>query len=362
MIVKHLLVLVLLCASTAALGGAVPPAPTGQNIHPAVVRVIVTDRDGTTFGSGSLVAASGGVGLVLTNWHVVRDVAGPITVLFPDGSGSLATVLRIDRDWDLAALAIRRPNVQPIPLAMQPPRPGETLTIAGYGKGWYRAASGSCTQYLSPGGNLPNEMVELAASAREGDSGGPILNSRGELAGVLFGTGMGRTMGSYCGRVRWFVASVADDFNRLADPSLMIARQPPPAAPPLAAIAAASAPPVARAAELAPAPHNTRQAANMPSPTNMPAQARWGSNGGPSPNSPPVSQVACPYATSEPLRTPGALEPARMPAFPASDATASVDSDGGQATRLDQLKTILAGMGLVLVIFEGMRLAARAAG
>ena len=43
-------------------------------------------------------------------------------------------------------------------------------------------------------------MVELAAPARNGDSGGPILNSRGELAGVLFGSAFGRTTGSYCGR------------------------------------------------------------------------------------------------------------------------------------------------------------------
>ena len=46
----------------------------------------------------------------------------------------------------------------------------------------------------------PVEMVELSAAARKGDSGGPILNSRGELAGVLFGAGFGRTTGSYCGR------------------------------------------------------------------------------------------------------------------------------------------------------------------
>ena len=48
-------------------------------------------------------------------------------------------------------------------------------------------------------------MVEVAVSARQGDSGGPIFNSRGELAGVLFGEGHGRTSGSYCGRVRWFL-------------------------------------------------------------------------------------------------------------------------------------------------------------
>ena len=53
----------------------------------------------------------------MTNWHVVREASGTITVAFPDGFRSAATVLRIDRDWDLAALAIWRPSVQPMPLA-----------------------------------------------------------------------------------------------------------------------------------------------------------------------------------------------------------------------------------------------------
>ena len=100
------------------------PASSFSRPHPAVVRVAVPERDGAaSYGSGSLVAVNESSGLVLTNWHVVRDVAGPIVVYFPDGFYSVAYLLRTDRDWDLAALAIRRPNVQPIPLATQPPRP-----------------------------------------------------------------------------------------------------------------------------------------------------------------------------------------------------------------------------------------------
>ena len=156
-----------------------------------MVRVAVPERDGASYGSGSLVAVNESSGLVLTNWHVVRDAAGPIVVYFPDGFHSGAYLLRTDRDWDLAALAIRRPNVQPIPIANEAPRPGDPLTIAGYGSGSYRAVTGRVTQYVSPGDNQPFEMIELAAPARNGDSGGPILNSRGELAGVLFGSAFG---------------------------------------------------------------------------------------------------------------------------------------------------------------------------
>jgi hypothetical protein len=67
----------------------------------------------------------------------------------------------------------------------------------------------------------------LSAGARFGDSGGPIFNQRGELAGVLFGSSFGQTAGSYCGRVRWFLNSISDDFRRLQPNPALIARQPP---------------------------------------------------------------------------------------------------------------------------------------
>lgn len=185
----------------------VPPAATARP-HPAVVRVIVPEPGGSSLGSGTLVDVRGDYGLVVTNWHVVRDAAGPPTVVFPDGFRSAARVVKWDRDWDLAALAIWRPKVEPVRLADAAPRRGEPLYIAGYGSGNYRIAGGRCTQYVSPGRQHRPEMVELSVAARQGDSGGPIFNSRGELAGVLFGAGWGTTAGSYCGRVKGFLETV----------------------------------------------------------------------------------------------------------------------------------------------------------
>ncbi len=196
-------------------------APSFSGPHPAVVRIVAPERDGTSYGSGALVAVNESSGLVLTNWHVVRDAAAQIVVYFPDGFRSGAYLLRTDRDWDLAALAIRRPNVLPIPIANQAPRPGDELTIAGYGSGSYRAVTGRLTKYYSPGGDLPPQIIELSAPARNGDSGGPILNSRGELAGTLFGSSFGCTMGSYCGRLQWFLNAADGDFERISSQALL---------------------------------------------------------------------------------------------------------------------------------------------
>jgi hypothetical protein len=186
-------------------GSAAAPAATA---HPAICRITVPERDGVSYGSGTLIDARGKFGLVVTNWHVVRDAAGTIQVEFPDGNKSPAEVVRTDKDWDLAALSIFRPSADPLPVTEVAPQKGDWLTIAGYGSGDYRQASGVCTQYLAPSSDLPYELIELATEARQGDSGGPILNQRGEVCGVLFGSGPGYTSGSYGGRVRQFLATV----------------------------------------------------------------------------------------------------------------------------------------------------------
>ncbi|HEY5313526.1 MAG TPA: serine protease [Pirellulales bacterium] len=216
-----------------ALAGSQWPWSAPQQPHPAVARITVPQRQHNmmAFGSGTLVDTNDKLGLVITNWHVVDEAAGEITVAFPDGFRSGARVLKVDRDWDLAALAVWKPSVKPVALSSQPPRPGDTLTIAGYGQGRYRAASGRCTQYVAPGLNFPYEMLEVAVAARQGDSGGPIFNSSGQLAGVLFGEGGGRTSGAYCRRVHQFLSTIAIPVGGL-----------PPVAPPALAPPAVVAP------------------------------------------------------------------------------------------------------------------------
>ena len=181
---------------------------TGQTPHPAVARIVAPENSGTSLGSGVLVDVNRAQGLVLTNWHVIRDSRSAVLVQFPDGFQSAGTVIRWDEPWDLAAIVIWKPNATPVTLADNQPALGEPLTIAGYGRGPFRSETGPCTQYLAPGSGYPMEFVELSATARQGDSGGPIFNTRGELAGVLFGQNEGRTIGSCSKRLRTFLTSV----------------------------------------------------------------------------------------------------------------------------------------------------------
>jgi len=365
--VKPLVPLVILLVATTAAtgrpffsgGDTAREAQTAGSPHPAVVRILVPDGTTTSLGSGTLVAVTENLGLVVTNWHVVQDTRGQIVVAFPDGFRSGATLLDTDRDWDLAALAIQRPRAAPIPIATQPPQPGEPLTIAGYGSGQYRAVTGRCTQYVSPGRNHPFEMVELSAAARQGDSGGPILNSRGELAGVLFGAAWGTTAGSYSGRVRWFLNSVAADFQRLDASSTMIARQTAPSTPSVASqpqpnpttIAASPPSPGQGAIATGVEPNAWRPADREPS-SRMPVVAipalppSAGSGRSTLPATPSHSgwtAAPVPFAPSITIPIPDFTEPLRW-------------EDVAGSTRSEQFKTILAAIGLLAILFHAMRL------
>jgi hypothetical protein len=314
-----------LCAATAAPGRSAPSLPP----HPAVVRVIVPERNGASLGSGSLVAVNQRYGLVVTNYHVVRDGNGQVGVVFPDGFRSGATVVRVDRDWDLAALVIWRPNARPIALATEVPRLGEPLSIAGYGSGDYRLVTGRCSQYVSPGGNLPYEMIELSAGARQGDSGGPILNQRGELAGVLFGASWGKTVGSHCLRARQFLDPIIADFERMSggDPT-MIAQRPAPTAttPAATSLVAQSEQP-------------------RPPTATIPSGVRPASQTNASPND-PGGWAASPVSRESWI-------PPEMPS--AQGVAASPPQAATEPSLVDQAKTVLAVIGLIAIFLQVIR-------
>ena len=127
--------------------------------------------------------------------------------------------------WDLALVAISKPpsSIPTLPIARTPSKPGDPLWIAGFGSGAYQIAEGRCVRYLAPenptDGSAPlHEIIEVSVSARKGDSGGPILNQRGELAGVLFGSDMVRnTAGTYSERVNRFLMETRTYMERLPE-------------------------------------------------------------------------------------------------------------------------------------------------
>lgn len=197
------------CDGTGEVADPAPAAVVPGQPRPAVARITAADGSSRIGGSGVLVSASGSSGIVLTNWHVVRSHRDGLTVSWPDGSSSPAKVQAYDEAWDLAALVVRRPAAAPVAIASAMPRLGDRLTIAGYGPdGKYLEQSGAVSDFLSPTRHHPRQFVEVRAAARQGDSGGPMFNAAGELAGVLFGCKDGLTCGSCSTRLVAFLEGV----------------------------------------------------------------------------------------------------------------------------------------------------------
>lgn len=176
---KHILaIIILILVLTSQVNAAIPPAN--------VVRVFVEDQDGQSVGTGILIRSD----LIITNYHVVRDRAvkgrvGIVRVLFPDWSVHIAKVIKTDKRWDLAALRIKPVLLPPMEFGSQP-KINEIVIVGGYGPGWYETDSGGVLKFYQPNRNAARDWIQIAAKARKGDSGGPILRN-GKLVGVLFG-------------------------------------------------------------------------------------------------------------------------------------------------------------------------------
>ncbi len=184
-----------------------PPvvARPSQRPIPGVCRIAVQRGRETVYGSGALVWRGSKRAVVLSVQHLFRGRRGRVIVTFPNGEQYEAERVETNAEPDLGAVVIPRPNVEPVPIFTDDPQPGEQVTFCGYGPGGqYRSVTGTLRGY---GRNTTGKAHDLivTGAARMGDSGGPMLNQRGELVGVIWGTDGTETRGAFNGRVCQFV-------------------------------------------------------------------------------------------------------------------------------------------------------------
>ena len=162
----------------------------------------ITVADGSA-GSGTLVRRSESLGLVLTCSHLFDGAGGQIVVSFPNGQRFAARLVGRDTAHDLAALAIRWPDVEPVVVCAK--EPSGPLSACGFGSdGQLRCIRGIVTGHATAVGALhPSSTINGAV--RPGDSGGGVFNTSGELVGVVWGQRDDQTYAT-CGRpVREFL-------------------------------------------------------------------------------------------------------------------------------------------------------------
>lgn len=193
-------------------GGSRQPEAFSQ-VTQAVARIENRLPGGAVIcGSGVLVAKDQTWGWVLTCQHLFREGVGQVTVWLPQGAQLAAYQGRLlgqSAGDDLAVVGIAAPPNVPVPLAEAPPRAGEVVVLAGYGRsGVCRMVGAPVLGYVQTPSQPLAATLQVQASSREGDSGGPMLNRAGQVVGIIWGTDGYRTVGTFCGRIRQFLAGI----------------------------------------------------------------------------------------------------------------------------------------------------------
>ena len=152
--------------------------------------IVMLKNDRST-GSGFIL----GKDTILTNRHVVSGRDPRFLITSPSGSKSEGEVVYIDRKLDFAVVKASGINrSSPLPLCYRSyPFPGQTVVALGSPLGLAgTVTTGIVSAVRSPqeGGDLkgiaPNyiTLIQTDASISPGNSGGPLLNNRGEVIGV----------------------------------------------------------------------------------------------------------------------------------------------------------------------------------
>ncbi len=202
-----------------------------DKVFPAVVYIKVVQEDYTSGRKSSREIAGSGViispeGEVLTNWHVV-DKAVQVRCLLSDGTPMDATVKGSDKDTDLALLNLKpvadgsaatmpaTAPAAPLPYARigdsKALKEGDFVMAMGAPWGLNRSVSigiiSCCNRYLA-GSSEYTLWLQTDASISPGNSGGPLVNTRGEVIGI-------NTLGTYSGDMGFAVPSAS--FTQVLD-------------------------------------------------------------------------------------------------------------------------------------------------
>jgi S1-C subfamily serine protease len=179
---------------------AVSPVPAAVTDHAirSTVKVVTAACGRIQSGTGFVVSP----GVVVTNAHVVaggRDTRIETT----DRQRTSATVVAFDPRADLAVL--RAPGLTRPPLRLADARAGDQGVVLGFaGGGPLTTNPYSVSERLRAEGRdiydqatVVRTVLVLGASLRPGDSGGPMVDPKGQVAGIAFAIAPDRPHVSY---------------------------------------------------------------------------------------------------------------------------------------------------------------------
>jgi S1-C subfamily serine protease len=160
-------------------------------VHVQVQKQVVdkrTNRSALQPGSGSgfLISSDG---FIVTNHHVVENAAA-IKVAFADGRTAVAELKGADASTDIAVLKIYESGLKALSFADSDAlQPGQIAIAIGNPMGLQHTVTTGVVSALgrtlrAGNGRLIDDIIQTDAALNPGNSGGPLVNSNGQVIGV----------------------------------------------------------------------------------------------------------------------------------------------------------------------------------